>query len=168
MKMNSTLQQLTGLLEQETDLYRSMLVVVDEERTAAVQSDLNALNATRVKKEKILDDLQQKETQRRQLVASLAEHLGCAAQELTLTKISQLVDEPHAANLSRVSKDFSSVLARLQASSRRNRQIVEHSLELLRGTFNLLNEFLSPNTIYYRTGNMQSIKSTGKCVCSNC
>jgi flagellar biosynthesis/type III secretory pathway chaperone len=165
--MNSTLDQLIALLKQETGLYRSLLVVINQEKKAAVRSDVNALNETGIEKEKILLELQKKEAQRRQLVAGLAETLGYAVQDLTLSQISQLVDEPLAGSLRLVSKDLLSVLSQLQTANQRNQQIFEHSLELLRGSFNMLNELLTPNTVYYRTGNIQSTKSTGKCVCSD-
>ena len=166
MKINSALEQLIGLLKQETGFYRSMQVVIDQEKEAAVRSDVTALNETGIEKEKILLKLQKMENQRCQLVAALAEKLGYAVQDLTLTKISQLVDEPLAGSLRLVSKDFLSVISQLQAANQRNQQLFEHSLELLRGSFNMLNELLTPNAVYYRTGNIQSTKATGKCVCS--
>jgi flagellar biosynthesis/type III secretory pathway chaperone len=101
------------------------------------------------------------------VVAGLAEKLGYAAPKLTLTGISQLVAEPHAGNLRRVSIEILSVLSQVQAANLRNKQIFEHSLELLKGSLNRLNDLVTPNTVYYRTGNIQSTKSTGKCVCSD-
>ena len=166
MELNTALEQLIGLLQQETGFYRSMQVVIDREKEAAVRSDINALNELGIEKEKILAELQKKERQRRELLAVVAEKQGIAVGGLTLSGISQLVDEPFAGRLRGISKNFLAVLDRLQAANRRNKQIFEHSLALFRGSFNLLNELLTPNTVYYRTGNIQSTKSTGKCVCS--
>jgi len=164
--MNSTLDQLIGLLRQQGGLYRSLLAVIDQEKEAAVRSDVKALNQAAIDREKQLFEIQIKEKERRRLVARLAEEQGLAAADLTLSGISQGADEPQAAILRRVSRDFLSLLAQVQTANRRNQQIVEHSLQLLRGSFNLLNELMTPNTVYYRTGNIQSAKSTGKCVCS--
>jgi flagellar biosynthesis/type III secretory pathway chaperone len=165
--MNSNLEQLIGLLKQEIGLYRSLLVAIDQEKEAAVRSDLMALNETGADKDKILFEIQKEEDKRRQVVAGLAEKLGYAAPKLTLTGISQLVAEPHAGNLRRVSIEILSVLSQVQAANLRNKQIFEHSLELLKGSLNRLNDLVTPNTVYYRTGNIQSTKSTGKCVCSD-
>ena len=156
--------QLIGLLKEETELYRSMQVVIDREKEAAVQSDLTALDKTIIEKENILSEIRQKEAQRRLLVTGLSDKLGCGERDLTLTAISQLVAEPLAKSLKLVSRDFSSVLRRLQADNQRNQQIIEHSRDLIRDSFNLLNELLTPNKVYYRTGNIKSTKSTGKCV----
>lgn len=166
MKIDSTLEQLIELLKQENGLYRSMQVVIDQEKETAVRSDLNALNETGIKKNRILVELQKKEEDRQHLVAELAEPLGYAVKALTLSKISQLVDEPFAEKLRLVRQDFLSVVSQLQAANERNKQIFEHSLELLRGSYNLFNELLTHHTVYYRTGNFQNPKSTGKCVSS--
>jgi len=167
MKINSILTQLIGLLRQETDLYRSMQVVIEREKEIAVRSDLDALHETAIEKERILLELHRAEARRRKMVADLAERLGHPLPGLTLSRIAQLVDEPFAGSLRQVSKDFSAVLGQVQLANRHNKEIFEHSLELLRGSFNLLNELLTPNTVYYRTGNIQSTKSTGNCVCSD-
>ncbi len=164
--MNSTIEQLIGLLKQECDLYRSLQGVLDQEKEAAARSDVHALNETVIEKETILFEIHKKEEKRCQLMAELAEKPGYDLQDLTLSRISQLVDEPFAGNLRRVSEDFLSVLSRVQSANQRNKQIFEHSLELLRGSFNRLNELMTPNTVYYRSGNIQNAKSTGKCVCS--
>jgi flagellar biosynthesis/type III secretory pathway chaperone len=165
--MNSNLEQLIGLLKQEIGLYRSLLIVIDQEKEAVVRSDLMALNETGADKDKILFDIQKEDDKRRQVVAGLAEKLGYAAPKLTLTGISQLVAEPHAGKLKRVSQEISAVLSQVQAANLHNKQIFEHSLKLLRGSFNRLNDLVAPNTVYYRTGNIQSRKPTGKCVCSD-
>jgi len=165
--MNSELEQLIGLLKQETGLYRSLLSVIDQEKEAVGRSDLMALNETGADKDKILFEIQKEEDKRRQVVADLAEKLGYAAPKVTLNGISQLIAEPHAGNLRRVSQEILAVLSQVQAANLRNKQIFEHSLELLRGFFNRLNELVTPNAVYYRTGNIQTRKSTGKCVCSD-
>jgi flagellar biosynthesis/type III secretory pathway chaperone len=164
--MNSTVDQLIDLLRQESELYRSLLVVIDREKKAAIRPDLNALNEAGIDKEKHLLEINNKEERRRHLVARLAEAQGVVATDLTLTKISQWESGPQTENLRQVSQEFSALLARVQAANRRNQQIVEHSLVLLKGSFNLLNQLMTPNTVYYRTGSIQRAKSTGKCVCS--
>ena len=166
MNTASKLEQLISLLKQETEIYRSMLDVVDRERDAAVRSDLDALQQTAFEKENLIAEIHQKETLRRQSVLDLAAALGISDQNLTLTQIVHGVDEPHAGALRGVNDNLSAVLKKLQTANERNKLIVEHSLALLRGSFQLLNALLAPGTVYHPTGNLQSLKSTGKCVCS--
>ncbi len=166
MKTASKLEQLIRLLDQETELYRSMLDVVDREKEAALRSDVDALQATAMEKEHLISELQQMETLRRQLVADLAVELGIPDQEVTLTAITQAADEPYAGRLNRINKNFSNIIKSLQMANECNRQLVEHSLALLRGSFNQLNDLVAPGTVYYRSGNIQSSKSTGNCISS--
>ncbi|MBT8366056.1 MAG: flagellar protein FlgN [Deltaproteobacteria bacterium] len=167
MNIYTTLDQLLGLLEQQSGHYRSLLVFMEHEKNAALSSDLNALNEVGVEKEKILVECQDLEEKRLQLVTDLAKSLGYAGGELNLKMISQLVAEPYAGRFRRTSTELLTVLSQLQEANQRNKQLFMHSLDLLRGSFNLLSELQASNTIYYRTGNIQNCKSTGKCVCSN-
>jgi len=95
-----------------------------------------------------------------------------------LTVISQLVAEPFAGRMKQVSSDLSALLETLQVANQRNRQIFEHSLELLRGSFNLFSELrllrgsfnlfseLRPSSpVYHRTGAIQNTPASGRCVC---
>jgi len=162
--MDATLEQLIALLNQECELYRSLLGLIDQEKEAAARSDVDALNETGAEKELILMEIQNQESKRSGLLTELAPKLGLPPEDLTLNRISQLADEPLAGDLRGISQEFWSVLSGVQSANQRNKQIFEHSLELLRGSFNRLHELMSPNTVYYRSGNIQSYKSTGKCV----
>jgi len=166
METNEMLTQLLGILSRETELYGAMSRVMDKEKDAAIQSDLIALNEAEIEKENILVALGLFEKQRLALITDLAESLGYSSGELNLTRISKIVGEPFGRRLEQAGLDLSRLLETLQAANQRNKQIFEHSVALFRGSFNLLNDLLTPNTVYYRTGNIQSTKSTGKCVCS--
>jgi flagellar biosynthesis/type III secretory pathway chaperone len=167
MKLNLLLEQLLGLLGRETELYQSLLAVIDKEKTAAVRSELIALNEAVVEKEKIMAALRESDDKRHRLVACLAEKLKCPLQELTLKKLSRLVDEPFAGRLRRASTKLSSVVARVREANQLVKQLFEHSQSLLRGAINLLNELFSNNTVYYSSGNIRNSYSTGKRVCSD-
>jgi flagellar biosynthesis/type III secretory pathway chaperone len=164
MKMNEILDQLLRVLNQETELYRTMLTVIDKEEAAVIRSALNPLNEAGMEKENILKKLRTVEEQRCLLVRKLSEVLGYPYRDLTLSKISQVVDEPFAGRLMQVSTDLSMLLDRLRSANRRNHRLITHSLELLRGSFNLLGELMASNTVYYRTGNIQSANATGQWV----
>ena len=164
MKLNVILDQLLRTLNQETELYRTMLTVIDKEEVAIIQSALNPLNEAGMEKENILKKLRSVEEQRCLLVRALSEVLGYPYRELTLSKISQMVDEPFAGRLKQVSTDLSVLLDRLRSANRRNHLLITHSLELLKGSFNLLSELMASNTVYYRSGNIQSANATGQWV----
>ena len=164
MKMEPMINQLLRVLERESELYRSMLTVIDQESKGAIRSDLNALTKAGEEKENILVKLRSIEEQRIRLVRGMAEALGHPPRDFTITMISQLVGEPFAGRLSQAGTDLSTVLNVVKDANHRNKQLFEHSLELLRGSFNLLGELTQSDIVYYRTGNIQRTYQTGKCV----
>jgi flagellar biosynthesis/type III secretory pathway chaperone len=162
--MDFMINQLLGVLEGESELYRSMLTVIGKESKATVRSDLNALTKAGEEKENILLKLRLIEEQRIRLVREMAEALGYPPRDFTITMISQLVGEPFAGRLSQAGTDLSTVLNTVKDANHRNKQLFEHSLELLRGSFNLLSELTRSDMVYYRTGNIQRTYQTGQCV----
>ena len=164
MKMEPMINQLLRVLEWESELYQSMLTVIDQESKGAIRSDLNALTKAGEEKENILVKLRSIEEQRIRLVREMADALGYPPREFTLTMMSQLVGEPLAGRLSQAGTDLSTVLNVVKDANHRNKQLFEHSLELLRGSFNLLGELTQSDIVYYRTGNIQRTYQTGKCV----
>ncbi len=164
MKTNEMIEQLLDILNRETELYQAMSTVLNKEKDAAIQSELIALNEAEIEKENILVALGLLEGQRRKLVTRLADTLGYSAQDINLTQISQMVAEPFAGRLKRAKSELSALLEAVQAANQRNKQLFEHSRELLRGSFNLLSEFKEPNPIYYRSGTIQNTSAAGKCV----
>ena len=165
MKTNEMIGQLLDILSQETELYQSMSTVLNKEKDAAIQSEIIALNEAEIEKENILVALGLLERQRRNLVTDLADTLGYSAGDINLTQIVQIVAEPLAGRLRQAKSDLSVLLESVQAANQRNKQLFEHSRELLRGSYNLLSELRAPNPIYYRTGTIQNTSASGKCVC---
>jgi flagellar biosynthesis/type III secretory pathway chaperone len=164
MNMDAILDQLLRVLNQEIELYRLMLAVIDKEKDAVIRSSLEPLTEAGVEKENILKKLRTVEEQRSLLVRRLSEVLGYPVRDLTLSMITQNVDEPFAGRLKQVSTDLSTLLDTLRDANHRNQRLFEHSLELLRGSFNLLSDLKASNTVYYRTGNIQSTTPTGQWV----
>lgn len=166
MRMDTILDQLLRVLNQETDLYRLMLAVFDKEKDAVIRSSLDLLKEAGIEKESILKKLRTFEEQRSLLVRKLSEVLDYPVRDLTLSMISQMVNQPFAGRLKQVSTDLSTLLDTLRDANQRNQRLFEHSLELLRGSFNLLSDLMATNTVYYRSGNIQGTNPTGQCVSS--
>ena len=126
MKMEPMINQLLRVLEWESELYQSMLTVIDQESKGAIRSDLNALTKAGEEKENILVKLRSIEEQRIRLVRETADALGYPPREFTLTMMSQLVGEPLAGRLSQAGTDLSTVLNAVKDANHRNKQLFEH------------------------------------------
>jgi flagellar biosynthesis/type III secretory pathway chaperone len=162
MQLNGLLSKLCGLLEQETDLYRALLAAVDDEKRAVIASNLGQLNETTKIKENLLLKLRILDEQRSHLLRELAEVLGEPRESLSLKKLSQMVETPHALRLEGCRTRLISLIANIQAANHRNRDLFSHSLELVKGSMNLLNNLMASSPVYYRSGDIQQQGQTGK------
>ena len=147
MKMDLIIEQLLGVIEEESEIYRSMLTVIEKESSATVRSDLVVLTTAREEKEDILVKLELIEEQRRRMVNEIADALGYPPEDFTITKISQLMGEPFGGRLSQAGAELLTVLNTVKAANHRNKLLFEHSRELLRGSFNILSELTRSGTV---------------------
>lgn len=160
--MEHLLKKLIGLLEHTTELYQALLAVVQIEKDAVVGLDLQQLNDACKAKDNLLLKLRILEEQREQIMARLAAEMGCSPQGLTLGQLSRLVDDPDACRLVELSRDLLALIQALQDATQQNKFLISHSMQLIRGSYNLLNNLTAANPLYYRSGNVQNTNQTGK------
>ena len=165
--MEHLLKKLLGLLEHATELYQSLFAVVQQEKDAVVGLNLHQLNHACKAKDNLLLKLRILEEQREQLMDKLASELNCSPQEISLTQLSQWVEEPYAGMLRERSTDLLSLIQTLQEANQQNKALLSHSLELIQGSYNLLNNAMATSPVYYRRGDVQGNGQTGKLVCGD-
>jgi flagellar biosynthesis/type III secretory pathway chaperone len=166
-QMEQRLNKLLGLLEQAAELYRSLLAVVQKEKDAVVGLNLQQLTKACKAKDSLLLKLRILEEQREQLIERLAADLDCPSQPLSLTQLSQLVEESYADRLRDCSADLLALITTLQEANAQNKYLLSHSLEFVRGSYNLLNNLMATNPLYYQTGRVQTSDQTGKLLCGD-
>lgn len=160
--MEHLLEKLFGLLEHATELYQSLFAVVQKEKDAVVGLNLQQLNEACKAKENLLLKLRILEERREQLMDKLAAVLNCEPRDISLIQLSNLVKEPYAGRLRICSTKLLSLIQELQEANRQNKMLLSHSLELVQGSFNLLNNVMAANPVYYRSGDLHKSKQTGK------
>jgi flagellar biosynthesis/type III secretory pathway chaperone len=160
--MEHLIKKLIGLLEHTTELYKLLFAVVQNEKNAVVGLDLQQLNEACKAKDNLLLKLRILEEQREQIMARLAAEIGCSPQGLTLTQLSLLVDESFARRLIDISRELLALIQLLQDATQQNKFLMSHSMQLIQGSYNLLNTLMVGNPLYYRSGNMQNTDQTGK------
>ena len=162
MQLNGQLNELSGLLEQETELYQALLAAIDTEKQAVIAADLEKLNETTKAKENLLLKLRILDEQRSHVLRKLAVLLGQPEDALSLKHLSQMVAPAHASRLKRCRTKLLSLIAKIQAANSQNRALFSHSLELVKGSMNLLNSLMMSSPVYFRTGDLQQHDQTGK------
>jgi len=160
--MEHLIKKLIGLLEHTTELYKLLFAVVQNEKNAVVGLDLQQLNEACKAKDNLLLKLRILEEQREQIMVRLAAEIGCSPQGLTLTQLSLLVDESFARRLIDISRELLALIQSLQDATQQNKFLMSHSMQLIQGSYNLLNTLMAANPLYYRSGKMQKTHQTGK------
>ena len=162
MQLNGLLNELSGLLEQETEFYQALLAAIDNEKQAVIAANLEKLIETTKAKENLLLKLRILDEQRSHLLRKLSDLLGQPEETLSLKNLSQMVAAPYASRLKRCRTKMLSLIGKIQAANSQNRALFSHSLELVKGSMNLLNNLMTSSPVYFRTGDLQRHAQTGK------
>ena len=162
--MELLLNELLGLLEGEIRLYDSLLLALQKEKRAVVDSNLEELNEANRKKESLFLKIRILDEQRLTILEKLADKLGQPAQNLTLTKLSQLVEEPQSTQLADCRSRLLSLAQSIQEVNLSNKALLNHSLDLVRSSLTLLSDLMPSNPVYYRTGKMKDGDQSGRVV----
>jgi len=131
--MELLLTKFLGLLDEEIDLYGSLLSILQKEKNAVVDSSLEKLIESSKEKENLFLKIRILEEQR-----------------------------PVILEIRNCQSSFVSLVQSIQEINLANKALLNHSLELVRGSLSLLNDLMSSNQIYYRTGKMQLNDQSGK------
>ena len=160
--MELLLNNLLSLLKGEIGLYASMLMALQKEKKAIVDSNHKELIETSRKKENLFLKIRILEEQRLSVLEKLAQGLGQPSQDLTLSKLSQLVQEPQTTQLVDCHSTLLSLAQSIQEINLSNKELLTHSLDLVKGSLSLLSDLLSSNPVYYRTGKIEVGDQSGR------
>ena len=72
------------------------------------------------------------------------------------------MDKSYADRLQQCSADLAALIEALQDATRQNKFLMSHSMQLIEGSYNLLNNLMAANPVYYSSGNVENNAQTGK------
>jgi len=160
--MEILLKELLQLLEDEIEIFRSLLPVFKKEKGAVLTSDLNELNKTLAKKEKLLFNMRSLEKKRTHVMNKLAESLAVLPDELTLKTLALSVKEPYSIRLKNCSLQLLKLTKNIGNANNANKSMFAHSLNFVKGALTLLQNIIAPGQVYHRTGKVKATHHGGK------
>jgi flagellar biosynthesis/type III secretory pathway chaperone len=160
--MELLLKELLELLEDEIEIFRSLLPVFKKEKEAILASELNELNKASAQKEKLLFNMRSLEKKRTHVMNKLAETLEVLPDDLTLTKLAQSVKEPYSIRLKNCGLQLLKLTKNISSANTGNKSMFTHSLNFVKGALTLLQNIIAPGQVYQRTGKVQSGNQGGK------
>jgi flagellar biosynthesis/type III secretory pathway chaperone len=165
--MELLLEKLIELLESQKHLYAGLLKVLQEEKAAAVNSHLEALNRAVKEKENVLLEIRILEEQRIKMLNQVAAALGLPVGGLTLKRLAQKAPHPYAGRVTACRSSLLSLTQSIQEINNSNRRIFKRSLQLVRGSINLLGNLRAPAPVYGQTGKLGNAAAGGRVLSGN-
>lgn len=160
--MEKLLNALSDCVDRQLGLYRKLLDLFGAERSAVLASDLEELNRVLTDKELLLQNIRKAEQLRRQTAHEVAVLLEIDEASLTISQLSERVDEPYASKIKHKGDRLQALIDEIQVVSERNRSLCLQALQFVSGSIKLLTALARPNPVYHATGRIHSERHTGR------
>lgn len=156
------LDELLALLKEETGLHESLLKELDREKDAIISADISALNKSLAEKDRILSGIGATGEKRATIQNRISASHGNTDENFTLTKLCQVIEEPYASALRKSRSNFSDSIEKIRKANRTNRVLLKNSLEMVRGSLELLYNLSLSNQVYQKSGKIRTNDRGGK------
>ena len=163
---NELLNKIINLLDNEAELFDSLLKVLKEEGRAASNANLKALNGAVERKENIIAKIRTLEKERGQVLEKLAESMSLSTDELTLSKLARMSEEPYSSRLLITRSKLSNLTREIQITNKNNSSLIRYSLEIVRNLLSMFGNLVSTEKVYFQTGEIKKSEKTGILFCS--
>jgi hypothetical protein len=149
--VEKVIKDLSNIIEDEVKAFQLLLETLLEQQASILRGDALSVSKSNNEVERLVAETKKLEKERRGISQDLSRcfELQC---ELTLTQIIPVVEERYAARLKEL-KDIIHVLSeKIQSTNRRNRYLLEHSLQFVNNCMRILSETRTIKIAYNREG----------------
>ncbi len=156
------LDNLQTILLGEMDLYRELLLILQKEKEVMIDVSVDEIMKCIKEKETLALKLRMLEDSRIAVVKRLSDRLDIPEEDIKLSRLSEIVDEPYSSQFKRYSFDIRSLKRSIDEINQYNKEFIECSLASIRGSLSVLNLLNSPSPTYLQTGEVQGDEQNGK------
>jgi len=152
------LSELITILNKEIGLHGELLSILHKDRELLIDLCIEDLFESNKKKETCVLKIKMLEESRLLLIDKLSQHYTVPPQELTLSRIISLVEEPFRSALNNARSNLSSLIKSIKEVNQGNELIVNDSLYYFNRSLNFLNYASSLSPIYVDNGKIKEPK----------
>ncbi|MFV1951195.1 MAG: flagellar protein FlgN [Nitrospinota bacterium] len=156
------LDDLQTILLDEIDLYRELLSILQKEKEVMIEVSADKIMKCIKEKETLGLKLRMLEDYRISVVKKLSDKLNIPEEDIKLSRLSEIADEPYSSQFKRYSSDIRSLAMSIDEVNRYNKEFIERSLTSIRSSLSMLNLLNSSNPTYLQTGEVQGEEQSGK------
>lgn len=152
--MNTPVDTLVGILEEECEMYRQMEEFLERERKIVRKMDMDALEAHLSEKVRLLGRLQALEKERSRLVAVLADEFGLAPDGHTLLELARRLPSSLARRFMQLRHQLLGLVERVSEKNESGRGVVNGLLRVMDGVVDSVRACAGSPPLYGKKGKL--------------
>lgn len=162
MEMEQPLNDLLDLLETIFQLHRALFEILQKERQALIDLDLDGIGTYCKKKENQILRIKILEEQRLQIMGQLAGRLHETRSDLSLTRLAEKVNILYAQRLMDAAAALMSIARDIKSLNEANKSLISFSRDMLSGSMALFENLLSPEPVYQKNAHLGPREPSGR------
>ena len=159
--MDTFLSELIEVLNQEIALHKELLSFLHKDREHLIDLSAERIFENNKKKETCTLKIKMLEESRSSLVDKLSRHYSIPSQELTLSRIVSIAEEPYCSKLDSARSVLSSLVKSIKEVNQNNCVIVKGSLRYFKQSLDFLSYATAVSPTYLDNGKMKDPRCFG-------
>lgn len=159
--MTPETRQLIDILEQEHQLYKSLLERLQREKAVMLGSQARQLTRLTAEKQALSAQLEKLEARRQLVLNRIAGELNLPTHQLSLRMIARHADGPAAERILQVRDALIDVTRAVREANEESRCLVQHCLGLVQSSISFLRQMISPPPVYGSSGSVEGSAQNG-------
>jgi len=160
--MDTKLQHLIDVLEEQMALMVSMARCLAAERDAVIQGDRKALDREVARKEQLVQQIKDTETRRQRRVDEVSASFKIADQVVTLDVLAAAAPAAWSRRLATCRDDLRRTIGQVREANQANQTLVAQSLSLVQGSLKMLGEIPTDKGTYGERGQVSNPAQAGR------
>ena len=162
--IESLLSDLVGILDSELEQYRILIDTLVDQRRCFANGDIASFEEINKRQGTLVLKIKTLEEARKSIISQLAYCFNIPKEEVTLAKLTPLIDEPYDECLSVLSEDIIDIIGELDSIRESNAYLIKHSLHYVSGVLRIFASSHSPSIKYSDNGQIEQEQDKGKLV----
>ena len=160
--MDAVLAELRAILMREIELHKHLLSLLHKEKVCLIDLSTEEIVENTKKKETCALKIKMLEESRLSLIKRLSPHFAIPFQELTLSKLVSLLEEPHRSNLDEVRSTLLSLIKSIEELNQHNCMVVKDALHYCQRSLDFLYSATVANPTYVDSGKIKDPARFGR------
>ena len=160
--MDALLAELRAILMREIELHKNLLSLLHKEKACLIDLSTEEIVENTKKKETCTLKIKMLEESRLSLIKRLSPHFSIPLQDLTLSKLISLLEEPHRSDLDAVRSTLRSLMKSIQEINQHNSMVVKDALHYCQRSLDFLYSATVANPTYVDNGKIKDPARFGR------